>query len=344
MELPEKIRTVDELDEALSRPSAALCDAVGQLRSPVVVLGASGKMGPSLCWLLRRAAESAGRDLEIVAASRFSNPATQKWLEARRIRTATVDLLERGSLAPLPDSLNVLYLVGVKFGTADNPALTWAVNTLVPANVAERYPRARLVALSTGNVYPFVPVESGGATEALAPAPVGEYAGAALARERIFQYFANRNGTKLALLRLNYAVELRYGVLRDIAQRVWDGKPLDLAMGYLNCIWQGDANEMILRSFALTSNPPALYNLTGPATLSVRELGREFSQLLERPFPGVGIEAPTALLSNSTRLCRALGLPAMDLRQVMEWIADWVRSGGGSLGKATHFEVRDGQY
>lgn len=349
MNLPTTIDSEEQLDEVLSRPTPQLVEAVRTLRGPLLVLGASGKMGPSLCLLARRAAEQAGHDLRVIAVSRFSQtgsstPAAQRWLESHGIETTPCDLLERQSLASLPDSENVIYLVGLKFGTRQNPALTWAVNTLVPAHVAERFPGARLVALSTGNVYPFVTTGSGGATEEHAPNPVGEYGSAALARERIFEYFSRRQATRTALLRLNYAVELRYGVLLDIAEKVWNEEALDLSTGHLNCIWQRDANEMILRSLALASHPPVLFNLTGPVTLSVRELAGQFALLLGREPKMEGTEAETALLSNATRLCSILGPPVTPLQQVLRWIAHWVKTGGPTLKKPTHFEVRSGEF
>lgn len=344
MTLPTSIRSEDELDELLSRPTDRLIQAIKQLRSPLVVLGASGKMGPSLCLLALRAAQAAGHELSVIAVSRFSDQRARQWLEARGVPTVACDLLDRSAVSRLPWSENVVYLVGLKFGTRQTPSLTWAVNTLVPSYVAEQYPGGRIVALSTGNVYPFVPVQSGGANESLAPAPVGEYGSTALARERIFEYYSNIRHTPLVLLRLNYAVELRYGVLLDIAQKVWSQHPIDVCTGYLNCLWQGDANEMILRSFALASSPPAVFNLTGPSVLSVRELACRFGELMNRRPQVVGTEAETALLSNSTDLCGRLGQPGTPLSAVMEWTARWVSQGGPTLAKPTHFEVRSGEF
>lgn len=342
--LPEQIQTEDELDELLTRPQAKLAAAITQLRDPLLVLGASGKMGPSLCVLARRAAEMAGHKLSIVAASRFSNERARAALESQGIQTVACDFLDRSSLEPLPESANIIYLVGMKFGTQDNPALTWAVNTLIPSHVAERFPESRIVALSTGNVYPFVPPDTLGATETLPTSPVGEYANAALARERIFEHYSRIQGTMIVRLRLNYAVELRYGVLSDIAQRVWNRQPVELANGYLNCIWQGDANDMILRSVPLAASPASLFNLTAPAVLSVRDLAAQFGALMDRPPLFDGKETDTALLSNPQRLCTALGAPSMPLAKMIQWTSDWVMGGGRSFGKPTHFEVKTGQY
>jgi nucleoside-diphosphate-sugar epimerase len=344
IDLPNLIHSEDELDQLLSRPSAAVTAAVRQLRSPLLVLGASGKMGPSLCALAKRAAEAGGHKLEVIAVSRFSDRAAREWLDARGVRTIPADLLERRCYADLPDSATIVYLVGLKFGTQQNPSQTWAVNTLVPSHVAERYPDARIVALSTGNVYPFVSVTSQGATEKDMPAPVGDYASAALARERLFEYHSRKQGTPMVLLRLNYAVDLRYGVLVDIAQKVWNRERIDLSAGYLNCIWQGDANDMILRSFDLVASPPAIFNLTGSSVLSVRELARRFGELLGRPATLVGSEADTALLSNSQGLRAKLGDPPTPLDRIMEWTAHWIAHGGKTLGKPTHFDTRTGQF
>jgi nucleoside-diphosphate-sugar epimerase len=344
MNLPETIQSVEDLDELLSRPDDRLIQAIKDLQSPLVVLGASGKMGPSLCLLAKRAAEAAGHKLRVIAVSRFSKPESREWLETRGISTIACDLLDRRFFSDLPDSSNVIHLVGVKFGTRQNPGLTWAVNTLVPSYTAERYASARIVALSSGNVYPFATPASGGATEDVTPAPVGEYASAALARERIFQFCSQQQGTKMVLLRLNYAVELRYGVLLDLAQKIWSGQAVDLTAGHLNCIWQGDANSMILRAFPLAATPATVMNLTAPGVLSVRDLANRLGMILSRKPNLIGSEAETALLNNASRLCATLGIPSMPLEQMLRWTADWVRQGQTTLGKPTHFEVRTGEY
>ncbi|MHC1763837.1 MAG: NAD-dependent epimerase/dehydratase family protein [Verrucomicrobiia bacterium] len=342
--LPATIRSEDELDEILTRPSRQLVEFIPQITSPLLVLGASGKMGPSLCLLARRAAIAAGRTLRIVAVSRFSDRRSRRWLETHNIETISCDLLNRDETKGLPEAQDVVYLVGMKFGTQQNPWQTWAINTLVPSHVVERYPSSRIVALSTGNVYPLVPAQSGGSNENDPPAPVGEYGSAALARERIFEYYSRTRGTSFAILRLNYAVELRYGVLVDIAQKVWHRQPIDLSTGYLNCLWQGDANEAILRAFALVSNPLAVFNLTGLEVLKVRELALRFGHLMGREPLLIGSEAPTALLSNASKIFAALGPPATPVNRVLEWIADWIKRDGATLGKPTHFEVRSGQF
>jgi nucleoside-diphosphate-sugar epimerase len=343
-QLPELIETEEALDELLTRPRSCLVDFVKTLSSPLLILGAGGKMGPSLAVLCRRAADAAGHKLEIYAASRFSNPAIRPWLEARGVKTLECDLLERYKLNQLPDAENVIYLVGLKFGTSDNPSLTWAMNTLVPAHVAERYPAARIAALSSGNVYPLMPVHSGGSVESDALTPLGEYANACVGRERIFEFFSRQNGTPIVLVRLNYAVELRYGVLLDIARRVHAGQPVDVRTGHLNCIWQGDANEFIVRSLSLTNSPAAPLNLTGPAELSVAKLAFRFGELMGRMPRITGTEASTALLSNPARALARLGQPPTPLERILHWTTHWVMRGGRTLDKPTHFEVRDGNY
>ncbi|MGI8601913.1 MAG: NAD-dependent epimerase/dehydratase family protein [Verrucomicrobiales bacterium] len=337
------IATDHDLDEALTTPRPPLLEFIRNVSSPLLVLGAGGKMGPSLAVLARRAADVAGHLIDIVAVSRFSEAKTQFWLEQRGVKTMQADLLEADDVSNLPDASDVIYLAGLKFGTAQNPSLTWAVNTLAPAHVANRYVSARVVALSTGNVYPFVPVESGGAQEDHPLIPLGEYANAAVARERIFDYFSRKNNTRMALMRLNYAVELRYGVLVDIARKVWAGEPIDVSNGWFNCIWQADANEMILRALGLATCPARAWNLTGP-TVGVRQVAQQFSELLDRPVAFAGAESSTALLSNSSALNAELGPPATSLDTVISWIAQWVKAGGSCLNRPTHFEVRNGTF
>ena len=338
------IQNESELEDVLTRASGQLARSIRTLRSPLVVLGAGGKMGPTLAVLAKRAAKAAAHPLEIVAVSRFTNPQAKNWLERRGVSTWSADLLDRAAVERLPDSDNVLYLAGQKFGTLQNPASTWAANALAPAHAAERYPSARMVALSTGNVYPFVPVQSGGARESCDLTPIGEYANAAVARERIFEYFAARHGNPMALLRLSYAIDLRYGVLHDIARMVWESIPVNVSNGCFNCIWQGDANEMILRSFDVASNPPAVLTLTASGACSVRAVATRFSELLDRPVRFEGEESDTALLSDTEHLSRQLGPPKTSLETMIRWTAHWVKNGGPSLNKPTHFEVRNGKY
>jgi nucleoside-diphosphate-sugar epimerase len=342
--LPQAITSEDQLDELLTRPSPALVEFIKTIPSPLVLLGASGKMGPTLAVRAHRAARQAGHPLEIVAASRFSNSAARRWLEDRGVSTIPVDILNSESLKGLPQAACIIYLAGQKFGTSENPAYTWAINTLAPANVCRRYPTSRIVALSTGSVYPFTPVSFGGAKETHPLTPTGEYANACVARERIFEYFSQVHNTPVALIRLFYAVELRYGVLVDIAEKVYYQKPVDLSMGYLNWIWQGDANDMILRSLALAHTPPQAYNLSGPQIHSVRTLAEQFGEVMGKTVNFTGSEAATALLGNCEPICALLGNPETPMDVLIRWTADWIQRQGRLLGKPTHFEVRDGRY
>ncbi len=342
--LPLVIEDEAQLDLLLTQPRPALVEFIRRVRSPLLVLGAGGKMGPTLAVLAHRAALAAGHKLEVIAVSRFHDPATRPWLESRGVETISCDLFQSDQLARLPDAGDLLYLVGVKFGTSQNPALTIAANTIIPTNVSARFPRARIVALSTGNVYPLVPAAEGGAMETQEAMPVGDYAYAALARERLFEFHSQRQGTPIVLVRLNYAIDLRYGVLHDLARKVWAGETVDLAQGYFNCIWQGDANDAIVRSLGLAVSPPLVLNLTGLEVLSVRAVATRLGELMGKPARFTGAESPAALLSNPARAYELLGPPPTPLERMLHWTAHWVMQGGASFNKPTHFEVRDGRF
>jgi nucleoside-diphosphate-sugar epimerase len=279
---PDLIRDEAELDDVLTRPSQRLVEFVRTLPSPLVVLGAGGKMGPSLAVLAKRAAEAAASKLDVIAVSRFTSEAARLWLEDRGVRTISCDLLDAKSVAKLPEAQNIIYLVGLKFGTSEDPARTWAMNVVVPVRVAERYPRARVVALSTGNVYPLSTVTSGGAIESDSLTPLGEYANSAIGRERIFQFYSQRDKIPAVLLRLFYATDLRYGVVMDIARKVFAGEPIDLSNGHFNTIWQGDANEMIIRALSLAASPTPAFNLCLSEMLAVRRVAIEIGERLGR--------------------------------------------------------------
>lgn len=342
--LPESIQTEQQLDELLSQPSPALVEFIKQLSSPLLILGAGGKMGPSLATLAKRAAAAAQHPLEIIAASRFTDTALVERLNQRGIRTVSCDLLDPRSLHSLPDAPNLIYLVGLKFGTEQNPSATWAINTIVPTRVAERYRSSRMVALSTGNVYALSEVSRGGSRETDELTPLGEYANSAVARERIFEFHSRAHGSAIAFVRLFYAVELRYGVLVDIARKVQAGTPVDLTNGYFNCIWQGDANDMIIRSLPLASSPPSAWNLCRPEVFSARAVAARLGELLGRTPSFTGKEKPNALLGSSAAVCARLGIPAVSLEEMLGWIANWIKAGGRDLGKPTHFESHDGRY
>ncbi len=339
-----RIRNVEELEERLSRPTEADVSVVAELKGDLLILGAGGKMGPSLAALARRAADQAGGGMRIIAVSRFSDDSLRGRLAAQNIETIACDLLEPGALAKLPDVPNVIFMAARKFGTSGSAHLTWAMNAFLPGLLAERYRKSRIVTFSTGNVYPLQSLEQGGATESTPVDPQGEYAQSALGRERIFEYGSARWGTPVVILRLNYAVELRYGVLADIAQAVFDHHAIDLRMGFVNVIWQGDANSVCLQSLAHCQSPPLILNLTGPETLSVREIairfGRKFG--VEPIFKFT--ESSTALLSNATKAHRLFGCPSTKVADVIEWVADWVKNQRPMLNKPTHFATRDGRF
>ena len=310
----------------------------------VIVLGAAGKMGPSLARMLRRALDELGSREGVTAVSRFSSGTAEAELRGAGVATIRCDLLDRAAVARLPDAPNVIFMAGQKFGTGGAPATTWAMNTIVPAIAAERFAGSRIVAFSTGNVYPLTPVAAGGARETDPLGPIGEYAQSCVGRERVFEYYAARDGTRVALVRLNYAIALRYGVLTDIALRVWRGEPVPLDMGHVNVIWQGDANAQAIACLAHAASPPFVINVTGPDVLPVRRVAERLGGLLGRPPRFAGHEAPDALLSKTDKAIRLFGPPAVGVDTLLEWTGDWVRRGAPLLGKPTRFEARDGSF
>lgn len=338
------IQTQAELEERLSRPAEADISAMRALDGDLMVLGAGGKMGPSLVRLARRACQQAGIRKRIIAVSRFNEKSLAADLAAEGIEILPCDLLEAQQLAMLPEIPNIVFMAARKFGTTGSAHLTWAMNTFLPGMVAERFRYARIVAFSTGNVYPLLPVNQGGATEETPVAPVGEYAQSALGRERMFEYGSHRWGTAVAILRLNYAIDLRYGVLLDIARAVYEKRPVNLRMGMVNVIWQGDANRACLRAFAHCESPPIVFNLTGPETISVRSLALEFARRFHTEPQWDGEESQTALLSVASKAHRLFGYPSVTLQELIDWTAHWVQAGGALLGKPTHFDVRDGKF
>ena len=338
--LPPRIDDLDRLEELLSRPSQALIDDLAAVEGDILVLGVGGKMGPSLARLARRAAP----EKRIIAVARFSEPGLRAALEHHGIETIAADLLDRRALERLPAAANVVFMAGRKFGAEGDLPLTWAMNVHVPALVAERFRTARIVAFSTGCVYPFAPVASGGSTEETPVDPPGEYALSCVGRERMFQYFSALHGTQGCLFRLNYAIDLRYGVLHDIARKVKAGDAIELAMGHVNVIWQGDACAQALRCLRHCTTPTSPLNVSGPKTLSVRSLAQEFAARLGRAPVFAGSEAPTAWLTNTEKAQRLFGPPLVPLARMIDWVADWVARGGASLDKPTKFESRDGRY
>lgn len=333
--------TEAELEDLLSTPRPETEAALAACPGDLVILGAGGKMGPTLALMAKRAAGSSRR---VIAVSRWSSDGAEKKLNAAGVETIRVDLLEHDAVEKLPDAPNVIFMVGQKFGTSSAPAMTWAMNTVVPANCAERYKGSRIVAFSTGNVYSLSPVANGGSRETDPLGPVGEYAASCVGRERIFELYADRYQTKVAILRLNYAIDLRYGVLVDIATHVRREVALPVDMGFVNVIWQGDANRIALESLPLASAPPFVVNVTGSETLAVRRIAEWFGRRFRTRPVLTGTERKDALLSDTTLMRMNFAAPEMSSEQMFEWVADWVEGGGTLLGKPTRFEARDGRF
>ena len=337
-------KSLAELEERLSRPTPAVIEMMSRTPGDILILGAGGKMGPSLARMAKRASDEAGTQRRIIAVSRFSTPGSAEEFQQHGIDVIASDLLAANAVAYLPHAPNVIYMAGMKFGSSGQEPMTWAMNAWLPGLVCERYHRSRIAAFSTGNVYGLVPVEHGGSHEEDTLNPTGEYAMSCMGHERLFEHFSLTRGTPVALIRLNYACDLRYGVMVDIARQVWNGEPVDVTMGYFNTIWQGDANALTLLSLAKAQSPAWVVNLTGTATLSVREVAHRFGELFGKPVKIEGKEAPDALLSNPYRSFVELGIPFVRDEELTEWVASWVSSGGKLLGKPTHFESRDGRF
>lgn len=338
------MRTVQELEERLASPSAALIEELSQLDGNIMLLGVGGKMGPSLARLAVNAIRQAGLDKKVIGVSRFSNKELRRELEEAGVEIISADLSDDKALQALPETQNILYMAGNKFGTTGNEHFTWMMNTYLPGRVAERFRNSRMVVFSTGNVYPFTPVSQGGATERTSPNANGEYGQSCLGRERIFEHFSHKNGTPMFIYRLNYAIDLRYGVLLELARSVREGLPIDITMGHANVIWQGDANEIALRALLRCSSPPNVMNITGPETLSLRWAANEFGRKLGIEPIFTGEEAPTALLSNAAKAAATFGYPRVSLAEMIDWIGDWVGQGGETWNKPTHFQEREGKY
>jgi nucleoside-diphosphate-sugar epimerase len=338
------IRDVEVLEDVLSRPSEGLVNVFRGLTGDILILGAGGKMGPSTARMARRASDAAGIDRRVIAASRFSDAAVRDQLDAYGIQTCAGDLLCRDFVQSLPDAENVVFLVGRKFGVSDDQSRTWATNTYAPALVCEKFLSSRFVALSSGNIYPYVPVDSLGSTESDAPEPVGEYGMSALGRERIITYFSQERGLRSAIIRLNYATELRYGVLVDLAQRVNQDREIVLDSGYVNVIWQADACDFTLRCLQHVSGPPFILNVTGLERLSCRGIAEHLGNLLGKRPKFVGTEGSTALLSDARRAAELFGPPTASYDAMITTTAAWIRAGGTTWNKPTHFERRNGQF
>jgi nucleoside-diphosphate-sugar epimerase len=340
LSLPERFASVEALDDWLTRPSRVLVDELSRVDGDLMILGVAGKMGPTLARLAKRATPAR----RVVGVARFSDPAVRDRLATHGVETIACDLLDPSAVESLPDAPNIVFAAGHKFGASGNPGLTWAMNVHVPALVAERFRRSRIVAFSTGNVYGLTPVGGAGANERMLPAPAGDYAQSCLGRERMFEHFSARHGTPGRIVRLNYAIDMRYGVVFDIASKVHRGETVDVTMGHVNVIWQGDANAQVLRCLARCTTPTTPINVTGPETIPIRWLAREMARRLGVEAKIAGTEAETALLSDTTLAASQFGYPLVPLGRMLDWVADWVRSGGASFNKPTKFEVRDGEF
>ncbi|MBT2289237.1 NAD(P)-dependent oxidoreductase [Paenibacillus albidus] len=338
------MKTVAELEAKLSEASDRLIDDLNKVDGDLLILGAGGKMGPSLARLAVQAIKAGGMKKKVIAVSRFQDQEIKNELEAGGIHTISSDLLDDGDLKQLPYADNVIYMAGNKFGTTGREHFTWAMNAYLPGRVAEKYKDSRIVVFSSGNVYPFSPVGLGGVDESVTPEPVGEYAQSTLGRERIFEYFSHKYGTPMLIYRLNYAIDLRYGVLLEIAKKVHEGKPVSLAMGHANVIWQGDANEIALRSLLKCQSPPEILNVTGPETMSVRWVAQQFAERFGLAPLLEGSESETALLSNAAKAHREFGYPKVSLLEMIDFIAEWVEGGGDTWNKPTHFSERKGRF
>jgi nucleoside-diphosphate-sugar epimerase len=341
---PEFIADIEQLEDLLSTPDEAVIEVLGALYGDLVVLGAGGKMGPTLARMARRAFDAAGVARRVIAVSRFSKPGTEDALRAHGIETLRCDLLDPEQVATLPQAPLVVYMTGLKFGTSENAGRTWAMNTYAPANAFRHYRHSRIAAFSSGNIYGMTPVSSGGSKECDSLKPDGEYAMSCLGRERMFDYFSRAYATPTSIIRLNYACELRYGVLVDLANWIWAGKPVPLAVGHLNAIWQRDANAVTLRSLAEASSPPFVLNVAGPETLRVHDVAETLGRLLDRPVTFEEEEADAAFLSDAAEMVARYGPPRTDTRRMLTWIAAWIKQGGAQHGLPTHFEVTSGDY
>jgi len=336
--------TEEKLNQMLTEPSQAMIDDMKKIKGDIMVLGAGGKMGPTLCVLAKNAAKAAGTNQKIYAVSRGSDPIATELMKENGIEVIAADLLDKEKLYALPDVENVIYMAGRKFGTDGNEWQTWAMNSTLPAFVADKFKNSNIVVFSSGNIYPIVPVSSGGCTENDRPVPTGEYAMSCLARERAFEYAANTFGTKVFMYRLNFAVDLRYGVLFDVADKIMKGEPISLSTPCFNFIWQGSANEIAIRGLLHASSPACIMNVTGPETVSIKQAAIELGKYLGKE-PIFENECGTdAYLNNAALAMETFGYPQVSAKTLIRWQAEWLLDGGRTLGKPTHFEERKGSY
>ncbi|MGP4106056.1 NAD-dependent epimerase/dehydratase family protein [Virgibacillus sp. L01] len=338
------MKTISELEKLMTEPSEELIEDLSKLEGDILILGIGGKMGPSMAKLTKRAIDEGGLNKRVIGVSRFSSGSLKQELEDFGIETIAADLLNESDLQSLPTVENVIYMAGNKFGTVGNEHFTWAMNAYLPGRLAEKFADSRMVAFSTGNVYPFVNVLSSNCSEDTPVNPVGEYAQSCLGRERVLTHFSHKNKTPMLLFRLNYAIDLRYGVLLEIAKQVYHEQSIDLEMGNVNVIWQGDANEYAIRSLLHTEAPPKILNATGPETVSVRWLAEEFAKRFDKGANFYNVENPTALLNNASQAHKLFGYPKVTIQQMIDMTADWLMNDGSTYDKPTHFQERQGAF
>ncbi len=336
--------TEEKLNEMLATPSKALIEDIKKIEGDIMVLGAGGKMGPTLCVLAKNAIKAAGIEKRVIAVSRFTDPFATNLLKEQGVETISCDLLNHEQLNALPEVENVIYMAGRKFGTNGDEWRTWAMNSTLSAFVAEKFKNSKIVVFSSGNIYPIVPLSSGGCTEKDPVGPIGEYPMSVLARERAFEYAANTYGTKIFMYRLNFAVDLRYGVLYDMANNIMNGEPVRLATPCLNCIWQGSANEIAIRGFLHASSPARIMNVTGPEILSIKKTALQLGEYLGKEVTFEGEEGNDAYLNDASQAMEIFGYPSVTANELIRWQAEWILDGGRALGKPTHFEERKGSY
>ena len=345
MDLPKSIPDEKTLDELLIRPSPELTGFMKGLEGDIMILGAAGKIGVSLSILAARTIQEAGISKKVIAVDLFSEQTVRESMEQAGVETLQCDLLNRSDVTGLPDVSNVIYMAGRKFGTGDDQELTWVINVLAPDYVANRFRDSKIVVYSTGCVYPLVRPVDGGCTENTAPSPVGEYAQSCLGRERVFSYYSKNFRTRICLYRLNYSIDLRYGVLYDIGIKVYRSRPVELAVSHFNCIWQGDANRMALLSLGHCGSPPGILNITGTEMVSVRETAEKFGRYFDMDVQFTGEDTnSTMYLSDASKSVQLFGHPEVPADKMIEWQAGWILQGGRSLNKPTHFEITSGQF
>ncbi len=342
--LPELIETEAELEEILSRPTEPVVQAVSELEGDILILGVGGKIGPTLASMVKRASSEAGADKRVIGLDyQFADDVRER-LEAAGIETQTADLTDPAQVRDLPEVENVIFMAGMKFGATGAEALVWALNVYMPALVADRFANSRIAVFSSGNIYGFTPVAAGGSTESSEVRPDGDYAQSILGRERMFEHFSNKHGNPVTLVRLNYAIDLRYGILLDVGQQVYAQQPVDVTMGHVNVIWQGDVNAQVIRCLTLAEAPPRIINITGPETVPIRYVATRFAELFGVEPIIEGVESDTALLSNSAEAAGVFGYPRVPLDRMIRWVAHWIEIEGPTLAKPTHYETRDGKF